>query len=181
MNRLEKEEKSILRSNLAKMGINTSPNIGLDTLRAKWKEVSSTANPETNDSNLVESKADAIAKARKEALRLVRLKIVNLDPSKKEVPGGIYSVTNGIIGTVKKYIPYHGKAAEAYHVPYCIYLALKAKTFNNISTYTDQKTGNTRTTCESVPEFSLTELPPLTQEELDKLALEQAAAESIDK
>lgn len=122
--------------------------------------------------------ARAIALA--DAMRLIRVKITNLDPKKKDLPGEIFTVANGIIGTVRKFIPYGDATENGYHLPYVIYRQLDKRKFQHIITKRDPRTGENTVQERWVKEFSLEVLPPLTQEELDKLAHAQLAAGSID-
>ena len=102
-----------------------------------------------------------------------------MNPTKKAWRGEIFTVANSFIGTVKKFVPYNPKFyVNGYHVPNCIYGILKEKQFLNITT--EDKGGKTEVRTDLVPEFSIEVLPPLTQEELDTLAKEQAAGNRID-
>lgn len=109
----------------------------------------------------------------KDATRLVRLRITNMDPKKRDLPGEIFSISNKFIGTIKKFIPF-GEATEAgFHVPYCLYELLRDKKFLHIRTV--GKDRNSRVVTSYEREFALEVLPQLTHEEIKKLALEQAA------
>ncbi len=122
--------------------------------------------------------ARAIALA--DAMRLIRVKITNLDPKKKDLPGEIFTVANGVIGTVRKFIPYGDATENGYHLPNVIYKQLEKRKFQHIIVKRDPRTGENTVQERWVKEFSLEVLPPLTQDELDKLAHAQLAAGSID-
>lgn len=110
----------------------------------------------------------------KEQMKLVRCRIQNLDPKKAELPGEIFTVANRILGTVRKYVPYGEVTDNGYHLPYIIYKQLEDRRFLNIRTST--KNGQVRVESNWAKEFAIEVLPPLTQEELDRLAAAQAAA-----
>jgi hypothetical protein len=109
-------------------------------------------------------------------MKLVRLRIQNLDPKKKDLPGEVFTVANEFLGAVKKYIPYGEASDEGYHVPYCIFTELESRRFQNIRTFTDKITRQIKIETSWAREFSLEVLPPLTTEELTQLASAQAAA-----
>lgn len=162
------------------MGINFSNNIGLSSLRAKVQaKLDGEIEPES-ETILVESPNDKPAlslrqKMYNEEMKLVRLRITNLDPKKKDLPGEIFTVANEILGAVKKYIPYGEATDNGYHVPYIIYRQLREREFLNIKTRKDNR-GRTIVETNMSREFALEILPPLTQKELDRLAASQAAA-----
>lgn len=108
---------------------------------------------------------------RKDLTRLIRVKITCFNPAKKEWKGEVFSFVNSVVGTVKKFVPYNCEAADSYHVPYCIYLMMKAKEFQAFSG--KKVNGVEVKTPRQVREFALEVLTPLTQAELDALAKKQ--------
>lgn len=109
---------------------------------------------------------------------LVRLRITNMDPKKKNVPGEIFTVANEYIGTVRKYVPFGEQTDGGYHVPYCIYEFMKGRTFLDIQ----EKKGKNGPEIKQrwVREFALEVLDPLTDAELARLAQTQAARGDLD-
>lgn len=186
----EREERKALRAQLLKLGINSSPNASVHTLRAKLAEAQSQTDPK-EDSVAVspatpsptpspsQTKVDSLEKAKKDALRLIRVRIQNVNPAKADLHGEIFTFANEVIGKVSKYIPYD-EAGESYHVPNCIYKMLKSKKFLNVKTYTDKATGKIQINQSWVDEFALEELPPLTPKELHDLALKQKAQNIVE-
>ena len=170
------EEMKLLKERADLLGIKYSNNIGLDTLRAKVNEKLEESSIQQEDK---ENKANTRAQIRAEQLKLVRIRLTVMNPVKKAWRGENFTVANSFIGTVKKFVPYNPKFyVNGYHVPNCIYGILKEKQFLNITT--EDKGGKTEVRTDLVPEFSIEVLPPLTQEELDTLAKEQAAGNRID-
>jgi hypothetical protein len=114
-----------------------------------------------------------------EQMRLVRVRITNMDPRKKDLPGEIFTVANRVLGVVKKFIPYGEQTDNGYHIPYILYNALKERVFTNIKT---RKGSNGRIIVETndAREFALEVLPPLTEKELAALAAQQGAADGMD-
>ena len=170
------EELKLLKERADLLGIKYSNNIGLETLRAKVNEkLEESSIKQEEDSKKVATRADI----RAEQLKLIRIRLTVMNPVKKAWRGEIFTVANSFIGTVKKFVPYNPKFyTNGYHVPNCIYGILKEKKFLNIST--EEKGGKTEVRTDLVPEYSIEVLPPLTQEELEQLAIEQQAGNRID-
>lgn len=186
----EREERKALRAQLLKLGINSSPNASVHTLRAKLAEAQSQTDPKEDvvaespattspTPSPSQTKVDSLEKAKKDALRLIRVRIQNVNPAKADLHGEIFTFANEVIGKVSKYIPYD-EAGESYHVPNCIYKMLKSKKFLNVKTYTDKATGKIQINQSWVDEFALEELPPLTPKELHDLALKQKAQNIVE-
>lgn len=131
------------------------------------------------------TKAEQNMKIRKdlrdEQMKLIRLRITNMDPKKADLQGEIFTVANEYLGTVRKFIPYGEVTDGGYHVPYWIYQQMLERKFQMIRTVKDQRTGSLRPESRWMNEFALEVLPPLTQDELDRLATAQAAAGSMDE
>lgn len=184
------DELAMLKQRAKIMGITFSNNIGLEALRQKIEaKMAGDVDPDdaTPAAPLVDPSASVARTNGKtptirqylmaNEMKLVRLRIANLDPKKKDMPGDFFTVANEHLGTVTKYVPFGEATDDGYHVPHCIYKMLKAKKFLNIRTYTDKSNGNAiKVEQRWANEFALEVLPPLTQEELAKLAAAQAAA-----
>ena len=190
MSDLVEDELSLLKDRAKLMGIKFSNNIGIESLREKI--VAKQAGEEMPDETATKVNPLAVVGAPeempevkkmtlrehmvKEQMKLVRLRIQNLDPKKKDLPGEVLCVANEYLGTIKKYIPYGEASDDGYHVPYCIYTELESRRFQNVRTFTDKATGQIRIESSWAREFSLEVLPALTQAELAQLAAAQAAA-----
>lgn len=185
------DELTVLKQRAATLGIQFSNNIGIDTLRERIKQKlegiepskepssASSINALTGeDDSKVLSKAEIRDRIKKDALKLVRLRIVNLDPKKSKWPGEIITVANEVIGTVSKFIPFGEVTEGGYHVPNVIYKKMKSRKFLDIRVI-KQKGRPDRVIEQWVPEFALEVLPQLTKEELKKLADAQAASGSL--
>lgn len=203
-------ELELLKSRARMMGVEFSNNIGLETLKQRIadkmneQENSSDlsrdkaiADTEVNGLEAAKAVADAkdttpaapAAPATKQSrrsqmladqMKLVRLRITNLDPKKKDLHGEIFTVANEVIGTVRKFIPYGEVTDDGYHVPYILYQQLESRKFLSIRTGKDKRTGQPTVTSSWAKEFALEVLPPLTQEELNRLKTAQIAAGSVD-
>ena len=110
-------------------------------------------------------------------MKLVRVRIQNLDPKKANLPGEIFAVANEYLGDVKKFIPFGEVTDNGYHIPYCLYKMLKNRRFLNVRERKDRD-GKIHVETSWVKEFALELLPDLTPEELKQLATAQIAASS---
>lgn len=181
------DELSRLKARATTLGVSFAPNIKADTLRARINAALSDEPapveepaPVTAELSPAAQKAALRRKMRDEEMKLVRLRITNMNPSKKDLHGEIFTVANKFLGIVKKYIPYGEATDEGYHVPYVIYRQLQERKFLQIKTrknplnkaeiIIDQRW---------VPEFAMEVLPPLTADELAKLAAQQMASAGI--
>lgn len=194
----EQEELAMLKQRAQMMGISFSNNIGIETLKQKIQEKmegktsTTTADPSAQQPPVTQlvDPTNAPKTAKPETLRqklirenmyLVRLRITNLDPKKKDLPGEVLTVANEYLGTVKKFVPFGEVTENGYHVPYCIYKMMKARKFLNIRTFKDKQNQNQiRVESNWVPEFALEVLPNLTPTEIAKLAAAQSAAGGVD-
>lgn len=113
---------------------------------------------------------------RKSCSALKRVIIQCMDPAKREWPGENISVGSSKFGTYKKHIPFNG---EPYHIPKIIYDFLKERKCTIYETVQnhDGRGGSVRRG-KSVAAFNIVDLPPLTPEELKKLADKQALAKA---
>jgi hypothetical protein len=113
-------------------------------------------------------------------MKLIRVRIQNLDPKKKDLQGEIFAVSNKFLGTVKRFVPYGDTTDEGWHLPYVIYKELVSRKFLQITTTKDRQTKQVKVLKRWVKEFAFEVLPPLTDRELKALAAAQAAAGSIE-
>lgn len=169
-------EIDVLKERADKMGLKYSPNIGLETLRTKIEKALNGDNNDPDEEKEGRLSVEKLrAKLRREALKLIRIRVTDLDPKKKDLPGEILCAANEYIGTVKRYVPYNG---EPWHVEQVILDMMKDREFLSIKTV---KTRGQEVTIEKkwVKEYAIEIMPPLTKEELAKLAAAQAAAGSV--
>ena len=187
------DELTLLKERAKVMGIPFSNNISLETLRKRvadkmeGKDEAPEVNALTGDPEIAHAmaakplnqKANEVALRKlmyAKQMRQVRVRITNMDPKKKDLPGEIWTVANEYLGTVRKFVPYGEQTDDGFHIPYCLYRLLDSKRFLHIRDVKDRTTGIVRQDKVWAKEFSLDVLPSLTQGELDRLAAAQAAA-----
>lgn len=176
-------ELEVLKTRAKLIGVTFSNNISVDTLREKIKEKlegnSDSPKAEVNALTM-EATSKPTPSLRDyliaEQMKLVRVRITNMDPKKKDIPGEIITVANEYLGTVSKYIPFGEVTDNGYHIPQCLFTELESRRFLNIRVIKDTRTGTNRVETTNAREFALEVLPPLTKDELKDLAIAQAAA-----
>ena len=193
-------ELDLLKRRADMMKIGYSNNIGVDALKAKIAAAMEGQKPTSDNSPQAEARQAEQAQngngdvnaltgtstkpTKKlslrqhlinEKMKLVRVRITNLDPKKKDLPGEIITVANEYLGTVRKFVPFGEVTDNGYHIPQCLYDVLKERTFVNIKVRKGSK-GEEIVEHQNAREFSLEVLPPLSADELAKLAASQSAA-----
>ena len=191
------------------MGLKFSGNTGLDTLKAKMlaslegpeasdplgdnepmEEIQIAVKPVSGkltisqllkmDANKEEDPMIRRRIVRAKALRLSRVRIVNMDPSDAAVPGMLLSVQNKYTGKVQKYVPFGEESENGYHVPEILLDWLRAQTYALRKEIKGGKIGIKQYKTSQVKKFTIEILEPLTKDELAAMALRQAAAGAID-
>lgn len=160
----ELSELDILKQRADDMGIEYSPRIGVDALREKVNAKLTTA-PE-----VAESKFSA---HRNEALKLVRVIITNLNPSKKEYEAEYFRAGNSVIPTVSRLVPFEVET----HVEQILLNHIKTRKYAFVKTF--RKDGKDVSERLLRNEFQVEVLPALTKEELENLATEQSKRQSV--
>ena len=191
-------ELDMLKSRAKLMGITFSNNIGLDALKTKIEEHKQASEAKTQTQTQVTAQTDMQqaesqtenqkkkaktlslrSHLQKEKMKLVRLRITNLDPKKKDLPGEILTIGNEYLGTVRKFVPFGEATDNGYHVPYCLYEMMRDRKFLSIKTRKGPK-GQTIVEQQMVREFALEILPPLTEAELARLSAAQLSAGGVE-
>ena len=176
---LHTDELVQLKAEADTLGIKYSPRVGITTLQQKITEAkegtTTTMTETTTTTTTPKTEVFSIADYKKKALRLVRCSIVNLDPNDHDLQGTIVSVSNAYIDS-SKFVPFKPEqGSESYHLPQCIVDTLRDIKYPQVR----QNEYTTELVTELIPKFNIIELPPLTEEELKKLAEEQAAGNRI--
>lgn len=172
------DELTMLKQRATMMGVKFSNNIGLEALRAKVNAAVEGEAPAAEDDEDEAESQDAPQAAptkpekpesirqrmQAEQLKLVRVRVTCLDPKKKDLPGEIFTTGNKYIGTVRKFVPFGEMTDNGYHIPYIIYNMMKEREFVQIKTRKTPRGEIVETN--TVREFALEVLPPLTEAEL---------------
>lgn len=181
---VQETEISLLKERAVTMGIVFHPSIGVKKLRDKINErlnidASVVVEPKPKQVNKTPQQllAEKNVHLRKLANRLVRIRVTCMNPNKKDWPGEIFSISNRVIGTIKKFIPFNSEVG--YHVPAAILTLMQERQYQ---TFKEFKLSNNRKQKKGilVKEFSIELLDPLTPLELKELAQRQILSNSID-
>jgi hypothetical protein len=180
------EELAALKQRADMIGVSYHPNIGLEKLREKVNgaladktEDEAEAKPAAaaaTDAG-AETEGQKRARLKREASRLVRIRVTCMNPAKAEWQGEIFSVGNSVVGSFTKFVPFN--ADEGWHVPEIIYKAMAERQCQVFYTVPDSR-GNKVRRGKLIKEFAIEKLDPLTKEELQELAQRQAMSKSVD-
>jgi hypothetical protein len=112
----------------------------------------------------------------KEATRLVRIRVSCMNPNKTEWPGEIFTASNSVIPTQKKFVPFNTE--EPWHVPKIILNIMKER---KCQVFRTVKRSDGKKVREGylIPEFAIEEIAPITSAELQELKSQQALANNI--
>lgn len=176
---VQKTRLQVLKERATQMGIAYSPNISEDTLAQRIKDhlsdkpavAAETASAELSGAELT---AKLHQEQTAELMALVRVRVVCNNPLKHNVPGEYFTFVNGILGKVTKYIPFGEATDPGYHIPRCLYNVLVEKQYMQLREV--KQNGVTTSQSRLVPEFSVTVLPMLTEEEMEELKTRQHAS-----
>lgn len=195
-----KDEKTSLKAICDQMGITYSNNATVEKLKSLIQEKKDAVNSASTESSSSKSatgddQVNPLATPNSatvpskvltlreylaaEQMKLVRVRITNMDPKKADLSGEIFTFANEYLGTVRKFVPFGEVTDNGYHIPFCIYNMLLAREFLQIRTI-KKSGGHTEVKTQYVREFSIDVLPDLTEEERARLAATQAARGDVD-
>lgn len=165
-NQMTKEE---LQSALELMGVKVHHNASLKTLQQAFDEAK--AEPKVEDTKeVVDHRAHLILK---------RYKISCMNPVKRDWTGEIFTSGNDKVGTVRKFIPYNCPAAESWHIPAILLEAIRDRKYLE-TTLKKDRNGHDYIEKFWKSEFVLTELPPLSSDQLKQLAQHQRLVDAAN-
>ena len=174
----QQDERASLEARARILNINFHTNISTEKLRERVNAAIQGNGPEADSDRPVKGESDAVRRSRlkKEASKLVRVRIHCNDPAKKEWPGEYITVGNNAVGTYRKYIPYNQD--EPTHIYQIMFNALREKRVQVFATKKG-KNGIPIREAKSIAAYTIEVLPPLTQEELTELARSQVARNAL--
>ena len=176
------DELTLLKQRAQTLGIKFHPSIGLESLRSKvsaaltGEDAEEAAEEPVPEAPAAESRIQMRNRLRKEASALVRVRVTCMNPNKKEWKGEIFTASNSIVGTFRKYVQFNTE--EGWHVPQIILNMIKARQFQTFYTIKNER-GVAVRKGKLIPEFAVEVLPPLTEEELLELSRRQALAGGV--
>ena len=187
------EELALLKGRAKQMGLTFHPKIGVVALRAKIanrlegaqdqvdQAEETKASPLTTTKTVAAKATETVtqrnARLRKEAGKLVRVRISCMNPNKSEYEGEIFTVSNAVVGTFKRFVAYNNE--EGWHVPQIIFNHLKERECQIFYTVKGPR-GNKIRKGRMIKEFAIEIMDPLTPAEIDALKIKQAMANNLD-
>lgn len=189
------DELTVLKHRADMMGLEYHHKIGIDKLRAKIEARiagEGSVDDDDEENEIVVSKKVGKLKSTSEngkvltakeyreyqfinrqnkAKKLERIRITCLNPNKKEWEGEIISVGSAKLGTIKKFVKYD----VPWHVPHIILQELRNRKFSQFYSVAS-KNGVKIRKGKLVNEFAIEVMTPLTQQERQDLAKQQALA-----
>lgn len=117
---------------------------------------------------------------RARALRLIRVRITNLDPGDAQLPGAIITALNKYTGKVSRFISFGDENDAGTHIEQILLNHLKQQKFALRKEKKGGQFGVKQYDTRMIAKYSIEYLEPLTAEELAELATQQRAAHSID-
>lgn len=164
-----------LKVRAEKLGVKFHPSISAEKLREKIKAHQADGKGEVAPKAEDTAENHELKKLRlkREALKLVRVRITCMNPAKKEWEGEIITVANNAVGTVKRYVPFNTE--DGWHVEHILLEQLRERQCQIFVTEKDSR-GNKVRKGKLIREFAIEVLDPLTEEELAELAQRQAMA-----
>jgi len=178
-NLVKEDELSSLKERATKMGITFHPKIGLEKLRGKVTQVinSEAAKAKAKVTPIKEeTKGQRINRLRKEASALVRIRVTCMNPNKKNHEGEVFTVSNSVVGTHRKYVPFN--AENGWHVPKMLLGVIQERQCQIFVKAKDFR-GRDVAKGKLIKEFAVEILDPLTMDELEDLKTQQALANNL--
>lgn len=174
---LAQDELTALKARADLMNISYHPSIGLEKLREKVNAaVAGDPAPEKTTVVAKESVEEERARLRKEANRLVRVRVTCMNPAKAEWEGEIFTCGNSVIGSLTKFVPFN--VEDGWHVPTMILKQIQERQCQIFTTVRDNR-GNSIRKGKLIKEFAVEIMPDLTPDELQELAQRQAMSKSV--
>jgi hypothetical protein len=181
-------EIEMLRARAKTLGLSHHPSMGLDKLKLLVKEAMEPKPSEeapiveipvqtTKPAPKAETTPQRRARLHKEATRLVRCVVSCMNPRKQEQEFQMFSVSNSVIGTITKVVPFD--VEEGFHIPKIILDNIEEAQCQVFHTVKGPR-GNKVRKGKLVKEFSVRVLKPLTTKELDTLARDQKQRNNLE-
>lgn len=176
---LKQDELASLKARADQMGISYHHAIGVKKLKDMIATALSGDEPKKEkkvkkEKVQKETKGQLRARLRKEAGKLIRIRVANMNPNKKDYAGEIYTVGNSMVGSFKKYVPFNNE--EGWHVPQIIFNHMKEKECQIF--YTEKASNGVKVRKgKLIKELNIEVLPDLTPKEIQELKVKQAMAQ----
>lgn len=175
----EQNTRAYYKQQADNLGLNYPQNISTEKLKQivgnKMKQIRSEKPKENN----------VAANQFKDMRALVRIQVNVLNPAKQNWTGEIFTVGNDVIPHMTRFIPYNA-VNGIWHVERMFVEMLKSRKYQRMVEHSGSRNDPSKYGVDYhrnqlVPEYSIIELPPLTEQELQDLGANQAANGSIQE
>ena len=175
----EQNTRAYYKQQADNLGLNYPQNISTEKLKQivgnKMKQIRSEKPKENN----------VAANQFKDMRALVRIQINVLNPAKQNWTGEIFTVGNDVIPHMTRFIPYNA-VNGIWHVERMFVEMLKSRKYQRMVEHSGSRNDPSKYGVDYhrnqlVPEYSIIELPTLTEQELHDLGANQAANGSIQE
>ena len=190
----DKLEMQSLKDRANLIGLRFHPKIGLKNLRIKVEEhlnktpeqLASTSVdtlPDTVQSEKVvpikkvETLTERKIRLRKKASRLVRIRLTCMNPNKRAWQGEVFTVSNSSAGTFKKFVPFN--ADNGWHIPQMMLGMIEDRKYVEHYVAGKDSRGREIKRHRLVKEFAIEKMPPLTEQEIHDLKIQQGLANNL--
>lgn len=181
---LSQDELTSLKARADMLGVKYHPSIGLEKLREKVnaaiegteavaenvQEEAEVAQPQEVKT---ETENERRGRMRREANKLIRIRVTCMNPAKREWEGEIFTAGNSVVGSFTKFVPFNND--EGWYVPQIILKQIEQRQCQIFVTQKDGR-GNSVRSGKLIKEFAVEILPDLSPKELQELAQRQAMA-----
>ena len=178
------EELESLQARAKLAGIKHHPNMGVTKLRELVnsgldKPKVQVAPVQTETKRLTPAQMIALRneRVRKDATRLIRVMVTNMNPNKSKHKGEVFTCSNSAIGTCRKFVPFH--TGEPWHIPQIILNMMKERTYTQWYDAKDEK-GRAIKKNRQAKEFAIVPVEVITSKELKELASQQALTNRLE-
>lgn len=159
------------------LGIQFHPNISEANLRARIQEHldNQMAEADEEEADAPEAKKIDPEQIRKDATKLVRVRVSCMNPAKSSYQADYFCAGNRYTGMIKKVVKFN----EDWHVPQIILNEIRSKKYQSFvkrKVRLDSGVTVEKTEGRLVPEYAVEILPDLTEAELKELSQRQAMA-----
>lgn len=177
-NEVKQDELEALKQRADLMGVKYHPNTGVEKLKAKIENaLNGEKQPEPEAAKPAgTSLASKKKQQREECLALKRIRLTCMDPNKRAWKGELFTISNNLVGTVKRYVPFDTE--DGWHVPKIIYDHIKTA---KCQIFVKEKIkGVDVPKGKLINTYAVEDLPPLTEKQIKELARKQAMARVED-
>lgn len=175
----EKEMKEALMAQGKKLGINIHVNTSVENMLTMVNQALIYTLHKAPDAPVKQKVIKDKALARKEATRLIRVRVTNMDPTKTKHTAQTFGFSNSVVGTIQRVVPLD--IEEGFHIPQVLIEVIKSAKYRQTRYRTINHRGQEQEVPYSVevPSFSVEVLPPITAKELHDIKQRQMAEKTI--